>query len=57
MADYGEGTDGNDARARAQQGFDMISVNTDVGVLRAGMLNELKTANGETVKGGPREGY
>lgn len=42
---------------RAEQGFDMISVNTDVGVIRAGMLNELKTANGETVKGGSREGY
>ncbi|GAD97194.1 4-hydroxy-2-oxovalerate aldolase [Paecilomyces variotii No. 5] len=49
-------TDGNDARTRAQQGFDMISVNTDVGVIRSGMLNELKTANGEVV-GGPREGY
>ncbi|KAJ6115690.1 hypothetical protein N7523_006107 [Penicillium sp. IBT 18751x] len=50
-------TDGNDARKRAEQGFDMISVNTDVGVIRTGMLNELKTANGETVQGGAREGY
>ena len=50
-------TDGSDARARAEQGFDMISVNTDVGVIRSGMLNELKTANGENVKSGPREGY
>ncbi|KAJ5692997.1 hypothetical protein N7462_002420 [Penicillium macrosclerotiorum] len=50
-------TDGNDARKRAEQGFDMISVNTDVGVIRTGMLNELKTANGELVQGGPREGY
>ncbi|GLI72787.1 hypothetical protein PoHVEF18_000971 [Penicillium ochrochloron] len=50
-------SDGNDARNRAQQGFDMISVNTDVGVIRTGMLNELKTANGEEVQGGPRQGY
>ncbi|KAJ5723181.1 hypothetical protein N7488_001216 [Penicillium malachiteum] len=50
-------TDGNDARARAEQGFDMISVITDVGVFRTGMLNELKTANGESVQGGGREGY
>jgi 4-hydroxy-2-oxoheptanedioate aldolase len=35
----------------------MISVNTDVGVIRTGMLNELKTANGEAVPGGAREGY
>jgi 4-hydroxy-2-oxoheptanedioate aldolase len=35
----------------------MISVNTDVGVIRTGMLNELKTANGEEVQGGPRQGY
>lgn len=41
------GTDGNDARVRAEQGFDMISVTTDVGVIRNGMQNELKTANGE----------
>lgn len=35
----------------------MISVNTDVGVIRTGMLNELKTANGEEVQGGPRQSY
>ncbi|KAJ5103719.1 hypothetical protein N7532_004248 [Penicillium argentinense] len=46
-------TDGNDSRNRAQQGFDMISVNTDVGVIRTGMLNELKVANGESVQRGP----
>ena len=34
----------------------MISVNTDVGVIRAGMLNELKTANGEAVQGGAARG-
>lgn len=35
----------------------MISVNTDVGVMRTAMLNELKTANGEAIEGGPRKGY
>lgn len=35
----------------------MISVITDVGVFRTGMLNELKTANGENVTSGAREGY
>lgn len=34
----------------------MISVTTDVGVFRTGMLNELKTANGENVPGGARGG-
>lgn len=41
-------TDGSDSLARAKQGFDMISVTTDVGVIRSGMLNELKTASGES---------
>lgn len=41
------GTDGNDARRRAEQGFDMISVTTDVGVIKKGMSMELKIANGE----------
>ncbi|KAJ5240157.1 hypothetical protein N7468_004776 [Penicillium chermesinum] len=50
-------SNGNDANRRTQQGFDMISVNTDVGVIRTAMLNELKTANGEAVEGGPRKGY
>lgn len=35
----------------------MISVHTDVGVIRTGMLNELETANGEAVKSGPGGGY
>ncbi|OJJ38302.1 hypothetical protein ASPWEDRAFT_103441 [Aspergillus wentii DTO 134E9] len=37
-------TDGEDARKRVQQGFDMVSVATDVGVVKSGMLNELKRA-------------
>ncbi|KAJ5729724.1 uncharacterized protein N7483_004232 [Penicillium malachiteum] len=50
-------TDGLNARRRAEQGFDMISITTDVGVFRTGMLGELKVANGETVESGSREGY
>lgn len=38
---------------RIQQGFDMVSVNTDVGVIRSAMVNELKVANGESVQSGP----
>ncbi|KAJ5386119.1 hypothetical protein N7509_008660 [Penicillium cosmopolitanum] len=46
-------TGGEDARVRIQQGFDMVSVNTDVGVIRSAMVNELKVANGESVQSGP----
>lgn len=38
------GTDGLQARTRTQQGFDMVSVTTDVGVLGTGMLRELDLA-------------
>ena len=44
------GTDGADALVRAKQGFDMISANTDVGVIGAGMTAALRMANGETVQ-------
>ncbi|KAF2484877.1 2,4-dihydroxyhept-2-ene-1,7-dioic acid aldolase [Neohortaea acidophila] len=37
-------TDGSDARTRVVQGFDMVSVNTDVGVLGSAMSKELITA-------------
>ncbi|OKL62250.1 hypothetical protein UA08_02209 [Talaromyces atroroseus] len=50
-------TDGLDARKRVEQGFDMISITTDVGVFRTGMLNELKVANGENVIDSSRAGY
>lgn len=46
-------TGGEDAHARTQQGFDMVSVNTDVGVIRSAMLNELKVANGESAQSRP----
>lgn len=44
------GTDGKDAQKRAAQGFDMISVATDVGVLGGGMMRELETASGSEAK-------
>ncbi|PWY75438.1 Phosphoenolpyruvate/pyruvate domain-containing protein [Aspergillus heteromorphus CBS 117.55] len=44
-------TDGNDAKERIRQGFDMVSVNTDVGVIRNGMLGELRVAVGGSAKG------
>ncbi|KAJ6015966.1 Phosphoenolpyruvate/pyruvate domain-containing protein [Penicillium herquei] len=37
-------TDGDDARQRVSQGFDMVSVNTDVGGLKGGMLGHLQKA-------------
>ncbi|KAH8424773.1 HpcH/HpaI aldolase family protein [Aspergillus melleus] len=46
-------TGGADAYARGQDGFEMVSVNTDVGVIRSAMLNELKVANGESAQSGP----
>ncbi|KAL3296136.1 2 4-dihydroxyhept-2-ene-1, partial [Colletotrichum asianum] len=50
-------TDGAAALIRAKQGFDMISVNTDVGVLKRGMANDIRTANGEGQKVHHRQGY
>ncbi|KAL4913049.1 Pyruvate/Phosphoenolpyruvate kinase-like domain-containing protein [Aspergillus aurantiobrunneus] len=49
-------TDGTDAQNRAQQGFDMVSIVTDVGILGSGMLRELGVASGQ-VQGTPRGGY
>ncbi|KAL4780647.1 Pyruvate/Phosphoenolpyruvate kinase-like domain-containing protein [Aspergillus varians] len=50
-------TDGTDAQNRAEQGFDMVSVVTDVGVLGSGMLRELGVATGQIEGGKPRDGY
>ncbi|KAH7024918.1 Pyruvate/Phosphoenolpyruvate kinase-like domain-containing protein [Microdochium trichocladiopsis] len=38
-------TGGDDAKMRADQGFDMVSVITDGGVMAAGMFKELSTAS------------
>jgi hypothetical protein len=51
------GSNGVDAQRRAQQGFDLVSINTDVGVLGAGMVQELGVASGQAGDGKPREGY
>ncbi|KAJ5019123.1 4-hydroxy-2-oxo-heptane-1,7-dioate aldolase [Colletotrichum sp. SAR 10_99] len=50
-------TDGADALTRAKQGFDMISVNTDVGVLKRGMASDIRTANAEGQMIHQRQGY
>ncbi|KAL4814392.1 Pyruvate/Phosphoenolpyruvate kinase-like domain-containing protein [Aspergillus spinulosporus] len=50
-------TDGTDAQNRAQQGFDMVSIVTDVGVLGSGMLRELNVASGKAEGGKLRDGY
>lgn len=50
-------TDGTDAQNRVQQGFDMVSIITDVGVLGGGMLRELGVASGQVEGGKPRDGY
>lgn len=51
------GSNGEDASRRREQGFDMISVITDVGVLAEGMLREIGVAKGQTQENKPREGY
>ena len=50
-------TSGPEARLRAEQGFDMVSIITDVAVLGEGMARELDAANGKTEERKPREGY
>ncbi|RAL01124.1 HpcH/HpaI aldolase family protein [Aspergillus ibericus CBS 121593] len=50
-------TDGVDARRRAEQGFHMISVTTDVNVIRGGMLGELRVAVGDGAGSKSSGGY
>ncbi|KXJ85734.1 Pyruvate/Phosphoenolpyruvate kinase-like domain-containing protein [Microdochium bolleyi] len=38
-------TGGDDAKKRADQGFDMVSIVTDIGVITAGMISQLSTAS------------
>lgn len=47
-------TNGEQAATRLQQGFDMVSVSTDIGALVGEMTRQLALATGETVekKGG-----
>lgn len=52
------GTDGLDAQKRAQQGFDMVSIITDVGVLAQAMLQQLDVAKGKgQEQSKSRDGY
>lgn len=51
------GSDGDDALRRTQQGFDMVSIITDVGVFGDGMLRELEKAKGTAKVEGKRDGY
>jgi 4-hydroxy-2-oxoheptanedioate aldolase len=50
-------SNGQDAANRTQQGFDMVSVTTDVGVLAQGFGTELATARGGSAVPEPRQGY
>jgi 4-hydroxy-2-oxoheptanedioate aldolase len=56
-AHFSPGTNGEDANNRRAQGFDMISITTDVGVLAEGMMRELGVAKSEKPDTTPRRGY
>jgi len=49
-------TNGEQAKARAAQGFDMISIATDVDVLSLGFTAHMASATGTNI-GGPGSGY
>lgn len=51
------GTDGAQAKQRADQGFDMVSIVTDLAALESGIMAQLKTAKGVTGETGKRDGY
>ncbi|KAE8380345.1 Pyruvate/Phosphoenolpyruvate kinase-like domain-containing protein [Aspergillus bertholletiae] len=50
-------TDGAQARAYTEQGFDMVSVTTDQGALGAAMAQSLSAAQGRGADNQPRGGY
>ena len=50
------GSNGEQARLRAQQGFDMISITTDVGAFEEGMMRNLAVAGGSTGEGSAGSG-
>ncbi|PKY04234.1 Phosphoenolpyruvate/pyruvate domain-containing protein [Aspergillus campestris IBT 28561] len=50
-------TNGEQARERAQQGFDMISIMTDVGAFEEGMMRNLGVAGGSAGVGEGSGGY
>lgn len=46
------GTNGAEAKRRTEQGFDMVSIITDVNVLGDGITRELNAAKGLDAAGG-----
>ncbi|KAI1846368.1 hypothetical protein JX265_011950 [Neoarthrinium moseri] len=50
-------SNGEQAKTRADQGFDMVSIITDVGILESGFLRELGTAKGQDGQAKERGGY
>jgi 4-hydroxy-2-oxoheptanedioate aldolase len=49
------GTEGADARRRLEEGFDMVSITTDIGTISKGIMQEMADVDGE--KAGERNGY
>ncbi|CAH0020844.1 unnamed protein product [Clonostachys rhizophaga] len=50
-------SNGQQAQERAQQGFDLVSIATDLAAIESGMTRELATANGTDLDGKARDGY
>jgi hypothetical protein len=53
--DWLQGTDGVDARMRLEQGFDMVSITTDIGTISKGIMQEVADVEGGIA--GKRNGY
>lgn len=51
------GTSGDQALARSKEGFDMVSIITDLGALEEGISSALWAANGGETNGKPRDQY
>jgi 4-hydroxy-2-oxoheptanedioate aldolase len=49
------GTEGADAKKRLEQGFDMVSITTDIGTISKGIMQEMADVEGGIV--GERNGY
>jgi 4-hydroxy-2-oxoheptanedioate aldolase len=56
-SDVVTGTNGAQARSRAQEGFDMVSIITDLGVLEEGMIRELAVATDGQAQEKQRDQY
>lgn len=49
------GTEGAEAKVRLEQGFDMVSITTDIGTISKGIMQETAAVSGG--KAGERNGY